>query len=130
MKTNHKYVLLSVVTALALVGGSIAAMSSAQAVTALSCAPSVQSVMLGQSASFTASGGNGSYVWSSPDLTISNPTGSGFTANYASIGVKTMTVSSAGASATCTVDVLPVGTVPATPSTPGLPNTGGGYGQQ
>jgi O-acetylhomoserine/O-acetylserine sulfhydrylase-like pyridoxal-dependent enzyme len=61
-------------------------------------------------------------------MTITNPTGSGFTANYASTGVKTLTVSSGSASAACIVNVLAGGTVP--PVTPSLPNTGGGYGQQ
>ncbi|HWP61603.1 MAG TPA: hypothetical protein VN495_03295 [Candidatus Paceibacterota bacterium] len=90
----------------------------------LTCTPAVQSVTLGQSASVAASGGNGSYVWSSPDLTINNATGAGFTANFASTGLKTLTVSSNGASASCAVNVLSGGTV-----TPGLPNTGGGFGK-
>jgi len=98
----------------------------------LSCSPAVQNVTLGQVASVSASGGNGSYTWSSPDLTISNPTGSGFSADYASSGFKTLTVSSAGLTATCAVNVI-AGTVTTppvtTPVTPGLPDTGGGYGQ-
>lgn len=94
----------------------------------LTCSPGTQNVTLGQTASFTASGGNGSYTWSSPDLSISNPTGSGFSASYASTGLKTLTVTSAGVSDTCEVNVLP-NTNPVTPVTPGLPNTGGGYNQ-
>jgi hypothetical protein len=100
----------------------------------LYCSPSAQNVVIGQTATVSATGGNGAYVWSSPDLSISNPTGSGFSANYASTGLKTLTVTSAGLSATCEVNVL-LGSVvipPATPvtTTPALPNTGGGYGQQ
>jgi hypothetical protein len=83
----------------------------------LVCAPAVQNVMLGQTATFTVTGGNGSYFWTAPDLTIANPTGSGFSANYASAGLKTLTVTSAGLVATCATNVL-------TSGTPGFPNTG------
>ncbi len=94
----------------------------------LSCSPAVQTVMLGQTASFSAVGGDGAYVWSSPDLSITNPTGSGFSANYASAGLKTLTVRSEdGSVATCAVNVL--GGVVTPPITPGFPNTGGGFGQ-
>jgi hypothetical protein len=95
----------------------------------LSCFPVVQNVILGQTATVSATGGNGSYTWSSPDLTIINPNGSGFSASYASIGVKTLTVMSAGLVTTCAVNVLANGVVPVPVVTPGLPNTGGGYGQ-
>ena len=97
----------------------------------LFCSPSVQNVVLGSSASVTATGGNGAFVWSSPDLTITNATGSGFTANYASTGLKTLTVTSAGLSSSCLINVLPSGSVviPPVVVTPGLPNTGGGYNQ-
>ena len=95
----------------------------------LGCFPAVQNVTLGQTATVAASGGNGVYSWSSPDLAIANPSGTGFSANYGSTGVKTLTVTSAGATATCAINVLsPTVTPPVT--TPGLPNTGGGYGQQ
>jgi hypothetical protein len=92
----------------------------------LVCSPATQNVTLGQTATFSATGGNGAYTWSSPDLSISNANGSGFSANYASTGLKTMTVSSNGATASCVTNVLAGAT---TPATPGLPNTGGGYGQ-
>lgn len=91
----------------------------------LSCMPATQTVVAGQNATFTASGGNGNYVWTSPDLSINNPTGSGFTASFAGTGSKSVMVSSAGQTATCYTTVVAAsgGTV-----TPGLPNTGGGYG--
>jgi len=211
MKTNHKYGLLSAVTALAVVALSLGALSSAQTVTpvtctigsgasitanqpvlvtatggngiytvsganitttnlpgnqfavsfagtgvntltvnsggqtgtcnatvvastapsnALMCSPSVQTVTLGQTASVSASGGDGNYAWSAPDLTISNPSGSGFSASYASTGVHALTVTDNGAQATCDINVLanPNGTpTPVTPVTPGLPDTGGGF---
>jgi len=90
----------------------------------LFCSPAVQTVALGQTASVSASGGNGSYIWSAPDLTISNPTGSGFSASYATTGVKTIYVASAGLVASCSFNVIAN-----SGSTPGLPNTGGGYGR-
>lgn len=98
----------------------------------LFCSPAAQNVILGQTASVSASGGNGSYTWSAPGLNITNPTGTGFSANYASSGLETLTVTSAGLTATCAVNVLPVGTIttPVTPvTTPSLPDTGGGFGQ-
>lgn len=91
----------------------------------LVCSPATQNVTLGQVASVSASGGNGSYTWSSPDLTITNANSSGFSANYASTGLKTLTVSSNGATATCNINVLAASVTPVTPS---LPATGGGYG--
>ncbi len=95
----------------------------------LTCSPATQNVVLGQVATFGVIGGNGSYTWSSPDLNVTNATGSGFSANYATSGLKTLTVTSAGLTATCAVNVL--GGVVVTPPviTPGLPNTGGGYNQ-
>jgi hypothetical protein len=95
----------------------------------LSCSPAVQNVILGQTVAVSAFGGSGSYVWSSPDLSIINPNGSGFSANYASLGLKTLTVTSAGLVASCAVNVLAGSVVPPPIVTPGLPNTGGGYGQ-
>lgn len=98
---------------------------------ALTCSPAVQNVTLGQNATFSVTGGTtGVYVWSSPDLTIANSGGTGFTASYASTGLKTMSVTSGGVSDTCAVNVLAGAYVPPTPPvTPGLPNTGGGYGK-
>ncbi|HEY4525896.1 MAG TPA: hypothetical protein VJL32_02245 [Candidatus Paceibacterota bacterium] len=93
----------------------------------IACSPAVQNVTLGQTISVSATGGDGAYVWASPDLTIINPNGSGFSANYASSGLKTLTVTSAGLTDTCAVNVLSSVVTP--PVTPDLPNTGGGFGQ-
>lgn len=96
---------------------------------ALNCSPGVQNVTLGQTASVLATGGStGAYLWSAPDLTIANPNGSGFSANYASVGLHTLTVTSGGVSDTCAINVLASTGVPIPPVTPGLPETGGGYG--
>jgi hypothetical protein len=81
------------------------------------CTPATQTVMAGAQASFTASGGNGSYIWSASDLTLVNPVGSGFSASYAGAGLHTVTVSSGGTSSSCQVNVLSA-------TTPSLPNTG------
>jgi hypothetical protein len=93
----------------------------------LSCLPAVQTVTLGQTAQVNASGGAGTYTWSAPGLTVNNATGSGFNANYATLGTKTITVTSGGASADCMVNV--VAATGGGTTAPGLPDTGGGYGQ-
>jgi hypothetical protein len=97
----------------------------------LACSPAVQTVALGNTVAFTVTGGNGVYNWTSPDLSIANPTGSGFRANYATSGLKTLTVTSAGLTATCATNVLTNATAPVVPPvvTPSLPNTGGGFGE-
>jgi len=96
---------------------------------ALSCAPTTQNVTLGQTATLSAFGGDGTYTWSSPELNVLNANGSGFSASYASLGTKTLTVRSAGLVTTCAVNVLSGNVVIPPPVTPGFPNTGGGYGQ-
>jgi type VI secretion system secreted protein VgrG len=93
-------------------------------VTALSCAPNFQTVNAGMPVSFTAMGGNGNYTWASPTLTILNPNGAGFTANFATQGTQTVTVASAGQTATCTVNVIGGQVLGTNTGIPGLPNTG------
>lgn len=96
---------------------------------ALMCSPAVQTVNANQTASVTASGGNGSYTWSATDLTITNPTGSGFSASYPSAGIHTLTVTSGGNTSTCAINVLSTGTTVPPVVTPGLPATGEGFGK-
>jgi hypothetical protein len=99
---------------------------------ALTCSPASQTITLGQTATFAATGGNGTFTWSSPDLTITNANGSGFSASFASAGLRTVTVTSGSDTAVCAVNVLPNaggGTVVPPVVTPGLPATGGGFGQ-
>jgi len=98
----------------------------------LQCSPAVQNVMLGQTADVSVTGGGGTYAWSSPDLTIPNPTGSAFSENFPSVGLKVLTVASGNLVTNCVVNVLAnsaVNSPVAAPTViPGLPNTGGGYG--
>lgn len=96
--------------------------------TPLSCAPATQNVTLGQTASVSASGGNGSYSWSAPDLSITNATGAGFSANYGSAGTHVLTVSSGGQTSSCAINVIASSSGGG--STPSFPNTGGGYGRE
>jgi len=91
----------------------------------LSCTPANQTIALGQTAYVSASGGTGTYAWSAPGLTITNPYGTGFNANFATAGAKTISVTSGTSTAVCVVNVLANS---GTPTTPGLPDTGGGYG--
>ncbi len=95
----------------------------------LACLPTSQTVTTGQTAYFNASGGNGSYNWVVPELSLNNSSGTGSYVTYNTPGTRTITVMSGGASATCSVNV--VGSSAATPIilVPGLPNTGGGYGK-
>jgi hypothetical protein len=95
----------------------------------LACLPSSQSVSTGQTAYFNASGGNGSYSWIVPELSLNNPTGTGSYVTYMTPGTRTITVTSGGASATCSVTVVGNSVVPQIITVPGLPNTGGGYGK-
>jgi len=69
------------------------------------CSPSVQGVQPGQTANLNASGGAGNFSWSAPGGSPSNGNLSTFSTTYSATGVKTVTVSSAGQSASCTVDV-------------------------
>src|SRR3989338_366753 len=116
MKMHKSYALLSLVTAIAVAGMSLGAVSFAQTVP-VACSIASSSVNTNQAAVFTATGGNGVYVWSGPNLNVT----------IASTGLKSVAVSSAGLSAVCAVNVL-AGT-PTPPVTPGLPDTGGGYGK-
>jgi len=119
------------VTSAGLTSSCTFTVASAPTTGAVVCSPGTQNVILGQTATVSASGGNGTYTWSSPVLTIANPTGTGFSANFASTGLKTLTVTSGGTTDTCAVNVLGAPfTPPVTPPvTPGLPNTGYGFGR-
>ena len=108
----------------AAVAGSLAVGAGvfAQSVTPVTCTPATYALPAGQSVTLSASGGDGNYVWSSPGLVVTNPTGTNFTVNFNAAGTYPVTVTSAGGSATCSVTVEAATTVTSTP--PGLPNTG------
>jgi len=69
------------------------------------CSPGSQSVDVGQAASLTASQGDGNYSWSAPSGNPSSGSGSSFNVSYSTSGDKTVTVNSAGRSASCTVNI-------------------------
>lgn len=71
----------------------------------ISCSPTSQSVNVGQSASFTASGSNTTYTWSAPGSSNTSGTGSSFQTSYSTTGTKQITLSSAGVTAICTLIV-------------------------
>lgn len=107
------------------IGGSYGVSAQAAPV---ACSPMAITAAPGQSVALSATGGNGTYTWSSPGLTIINPNGQGFSVNFNADGTYPVTVTSAGSTSTCNVTVT--GTAVAstggttTGSTPGLPNTG------
>ncbi len=77
----------------------------------LICVPPAQTVLIGQPANFSATGGTGTYSWSTPSGAPVSGSGSAFMTTYASAGAYIATVTSGGATATCQVNVLPTITV-------------------
>ncbi len=71
----------------------------------LVCAPSSQSVKIGQVASFVATGGNGQYAWTASNGTPNTGSSNTFQTKYSSAGTKSVTVASAGKTKTCSVTV-------------------------
>ena len=71
----------------------------------LTCSPGSQSAQTGQTMTFTASGGNGTYSWSAPSSSPSSGSGSSFTVSYGATGSYTVTVTSGGSSTSCTANV-------------------------
>jgi len=99
--------------------------AGAQTTTPLSCFFGLSSVRAGEPAVITATGGNGSYVWSSPGLVITNPTGSNFSVAFNAPGNYPVTVTSAGLTSTCNILVTPASSGTPTPTpAPGMPSTG------
>lgn len=77
----------------------------------LACSPATQTVLIGQSTSFQATGGIGingqTYTWSAPGGSPTSGTGSAFSPSYQTVGTKIVTLTDAlGASTTCTVTVV------------------------
>ena len=90
---------------------------------ALACNPPSQTVQVNQTATFTATGGTGTYGWGAQNATVSNPTGPTTTVTYTTPGTKSIFVASGNQTATCTVTVLS-----STTTTPPLPSTGEKFG--
>jgi hypothetical protein len=72
---------------------------------ALYCSPPNQTVQTNQNASFSASGGIGSYSWSATDGNPSAGSGASFGTTYSSAGAKSVSVSSREQLAVCNVNV-------------------------
>lgn len=87
----------------------------------LTCSPARQSVRVNEIISFTATGGTGTYTWSTAQGSFQNR-GAAFSITESTPGTKTIIVTSGGEQAVCVVDVL---SASASTSTPGFPNTGG-----
>lgn len=102
-------------------GGNLGSVLGA-ATTTLSCGPSARTVATGALTTFSASGGNGNYVWTAPQMAARS--GNTLTVYYTSPGNSSVTVTSGGQSATCLVTIT--GSVLGDTTNPGLPNTGMG----
>ena len=71
----------------------------------VSCSPENQTAQVGNPASFTATGGDGSFWWSTFDGSPGSGNGSSFQTYFFSSGPKTVTVRSGNTTDTCTVQV-------------------------
>jgi len=130
MKTNKKYLTLSLIAVIAVAGLSFSSVGFAQ-VTPLACTVGAASVGINQQITLTATGGNGTYSWSSAGM-ASNPVGNSLTMSINVPGNHRVTVVSGAQTAACIVVVT--ATEFPTPGgiespAPSFPNTGGGYGQ-
>lgn len=123
--TTKRYILLSLATAAGVAGITFASTGIA-ATTAVSCSTPTPVVAVNQTAVFTAAGGTGSYTWTGQNLSLTNPTGTQFLVSYPAAGTYTITVSSGGSVASCTLTVTGAS---APVVVPAMPNTGGGYGR-
>lgn len=71
----------------------------------LVCAPPNQSVLIGQAANMSASGGTGTYSWAAPGGTTTSGSGATFSTAYGTAGGYAVTVTSGTQTATCNVTV-------------------------
>lgn len=69
----------------------------------LVCASGVNSILVGQDVKFYANNATGLYSWSAPSGTPTTGSGSVFNSRFTQLGTQTVTVTSGGQSATCTV---------------------------
>lgn len=70
-----------------------------------SCNPGSQTIGIGGTANFSASGGNGTFTWSAPYGSPSSGSGTNFSASYGASGFRQVTVTSGGQSAVCNVNI-------------------------
>lgn len=92
----------------------------------LACSPANQTIGVGDTASFSATGGSGVYSWATPDRNYIG-IGSKLNTQLSTVGNQIITVSSNGQTATCKVNVTataPGGTTVSSTYVPKLPNTG------
>lgn len=100
----------------------------------LTCTPAAQNASLGQTATFQAYGGLGTYTWKTADRTFIN-IGPALTTSLQTAGPQTVVVTSGGQTAICTVNVSGIyaygsptyysgGYVLSAQTGPGFPNTG------
>lgn len=71
----------------------------------VSCAPSTQTATANSVVSFSTSGGDGTYNWSLPGGNPSSASGSAVSATFPSAGTYSVTVTSGGQTAACTVNI-------------------------
>jgi uncharacterized repeat protein (TIGR01451 family) len=71
----------------------------------LVCSPANQTVNINQAASLSATGGNGSYVWSAPGASAQTVSGQTISVTYNNSGSKSVQVTSGSQTATCNVQV-------------------------
>lgn len=75
---------------------------------AIDCSPAQQTVFVGETAAFSASGGSGAYSWSAPEGDPASGSGVDFSTSFNTVGDKVVTVEDAnipGQTATCQVFV-------------------------
>lgn len=84
---------------------------------ALVCSPANQTVVAGHAASFSATGGNGTYTWTALGGTPDSGPGATFSTTYGSAGDKTVKVSDGTSQATCAVHVTPLPALACSPLT-------------
>ena len=95
---------------------------------AVTCSPSNQDVLVGQSANFTVTGGDGSnYSWLAAGAAPSSGSGSSFSDSYGTTGEKWVSVTSGGNLGQCEINVI-VGNGACSPNGSTTPCMSGGNG--
>ncbi len=98
-------------------GGGISTPSS------LICLPASQGALVGRDVHFSASGGNGTYTWTAPEI-ATPATGEQFALIYQTIGAHNVEVRSGNQTATCAVDIPAGRVLGESIENPRLPNAG------